>query len=357
MTVLILIASLLVIFLGAIVFGNGVEWLGNRLKLGHCAVGSILAAAGTALPESLIPVIAIFFGKNGHLSDEIGIGAILGAPFMLSTLVFSLCGVSAIVFANRRRILPASSAGTACSPAVKTSGSNLTVNVSMMRRDLGFFLPVYSVAFLAAFIPIMTVRHMIAIVLALCYVVYVIYTLRQGRAEFDEGKDEGEDHTPPLYLARNNPNPPVALVLLQIAIGLALIVGGARVFVDSTQSIAIAMGVPALILALLIAPLTTELPETFNSFFWISRGKDTLAMGNIMGAMIIQSSILPATGIAFTSWNLTPAALASCLLTIVSSAIVLFQVSVKGALKPVTLMTVGIFYIAFLIMVFTGIIK
>jgi cation:H+ antiporter len=357
MTVVILIASLLIILFGAIVFANGVEWLGTRLKLGHSAVGSVLAAVGTAMPESLIPLVAIFFSKNGHLSDDIGIGAILGAPFMLSTLVFFLCGVSAIIFAKRRRILSASSAGTAFTPAVNTPGPTLTVNVSVMRRDLGFFLAVYSVAFLAAFIHIMTVRYVIAIVLALSYVVYVTYTLRQGRAEFNKGEDEGEDQTPPLYLARNNPNPPTALVLLQVAIGLVLIVVGARIFVDATQSIAIAMGVPALILALLIAPITTELPETFNSFFWISRGKDTLALGNICGAMIIQSSILPAMGIAFTAWNLTPAALVSCLLAIISSAIILFQASTKGSLKPVTLITGGIFYLAFLFMVFTGVIK
>ena len=79
--------GLALILLAAEFFTNGVEWLGKKLNLSEGAVGSVLAAVGTALPESIIPIIAILFSPDAS-SHEIGIGAILGAPFMLATDVY-----------------------------------------------------------------------------------------------------------------------------------------------------------------------------------------------------------------------------------------------------------------------------
>lgn len=96
-TIFFLVGGLLLILLSAEVFTNGVEWLGKKLRLSEGAVGSVLAAVGTALPESMIPVIAILFG-TGKAAEEIGIGAILGAPFMLATLALAITGGAALVF-------------------------------------------------------------------------------------------------------------------------------------------------------------------------------------------------------------------------------------------------------------------
>src|SRR6266496_2427446 len=78
---LMLLSTLAIILLGAAVFTNGLEWFGKKLNLTDGAVGSIFAAVGTALPETLVPIVAIIFGSKeaGH---AIGIGAIIGAPFM-----------------------------------------------------------------------------------------------------------------------------------------------------------------------------------------------------------------------------------------------------------------------------------
>jgi len=117
----ILLLSLGIVLVGAEVFVNGIEWLGKKLNLSEGAVGSVLAAVGTALPETMIPLIAILFahGKTGH---EIGIGAILGAPLMLSTLAMFVTGLAVLVFSRRRY-----------------HGSKVLADYSTMKRDLGFF--------------------------------------------------------------------------------------------------------------------------------------------------------------------------------------------------------------------------
>src|SRR6266446_592964 len=74
-----IVFAFVLILVGAEVFTNGVEWLGLKLRISEGATGSILAALGTATPETLIPVVAILFTNTAD-SDEIGVGAILGAP-------------------------------------------------------------------------------------------------------------------------------------------------------------------------------------------------------------------------------------------------------------------------------------
>src|ERR1700740_1164626 len=101
MDVLILAVAFVVILAGAELFTNGIEWFGHKLGLAEGAVGSVLAAVGTALPETMVPIIAILFAGQEH-SDEIGVGAILGAPFMLATLAMFVTGVAVVIQARHR---------------------------------------------------------------------------------------------------------------------------------------------------------------------------------------------------------------------------------------------------------------
>ncbi|MGH3092753.1 MAG: sodium:calcium antiporter, partial [Gaiellaceae bacterium] len=84
MTYGLLVASFALLLGGALVFTNAVEWAGVRIGLGTGAVGSVLAAVATALPESLVPIIALLSGSRE--SEAVAIGAIVGAPFLLGTL-------------------------------------------------------------------------------------------------------------------------------------------------------------------------------------------------------------------------------------------------------------------------------
>ncbi|MGE5577144.1 MAG: sodium:calcium antiporter [Syntrophothermus sp.] len=357
--IIILIASLGFILLGATFFTNGIEWLGKRLNLSEGAVGSILAAVGTALPETLIPIIAILF-STGAESHEVGIGAILGAPFMLSTLAFFIVGLSAVLFRRRRQVSPAASA----SPVRETESDSigfiqaadkapalpyLSLDTSIMRRDLGFFLAVYTVALLTSLLPSGWIRPAIAVALVAAYLYYAAKTIK-------DGAEVGEHHLAPLYFAKRAENPALALILLQVLLAIAGIAGAANLFVNALSSLSAAFGVPALILSLFIAPVATELPEKFNSVIWIREGKDTLALGNITGAMVFQSSMIPALGIAFTPWALSPVAATSAVLAILSAGMVYLALRRTGRLRPVTLLLSGAFYVAFIFIATTGLV-
>jgi len=79
------------------------------------------------------------------------------------------------------------------------------------------------------------------------------------------------------------------------------------------------LGISALLLSLLIIPIATELPEKVNSILWIRREKDTLAFGNITGAMVFQGNLLPATGIALTPWQARIEVLSGVLVTLAAA--------------------------------------
>ncbi len=322
-----LIGGLALILLSAEIFTNGIEWLGKKLKLSEGAVGSVLAAVGTALPESMIPVIAILFG-TGEASREIGIGAILGAPFMLATLALSITGIAALVYTvdGKRR-------------------EHMIIDHSVIKRDLGFFLLVYSLAILAAFLP-SKYKLPVAILLVLTYFFYVARTLRNGDTL-------GEAELKPLHFAKRQQEPASPVIILQVLTALGGIIAGAHLFVDGIKHVAELLHISPFVLSIFIAPIATELPEKFNSLIWVRQGKDTLALGNITGAMVFQSSIIPALGIALTPWALSDLALISALLALAGAGLVYLNLQLKKTIRPITLVFTGALYVVFVISAFT----
>lgn len=321
MAYMLLIVSLAIILLSAEVFTNGIEWLGNKLNLSEGAVGSLLAAVGTALPETMIPVIAILFGA-GDMADEVGIGAILGAPFMLSTLALAITGMAGMIWKvnGKRR-------------------QTMFIDRPTMNRDLSFFLLVYTVAVLAGIIPDGAKRY-VAIFLVVAYGYYVAKTL---------GCEAGEgcEALKPLHISKKNPDPGIGLITFQIIIALTGIVIGAHLFVQEIELIAARWGVPAFILSVIIAPIATELPEKFNSVIWVRQGKDTLALGNITGAMVFQSSVIPALGLLLTPWHLSKLGIICAALALTAAGTVFILLRLRGEIRPITLAFNSVFYLIF----------
>ena len=111
------------------------------------------------------------------------------------------------------------------------------------------------------------------------------------------------------------------------------------------------MGIQPLILALLIAPIATELPEKFNSVIWISQRKDGLALGNITGAMVFQSTMIPAFGMLAVEWRLDYPSLLSSGFTLLSVAVLYAGICARGRVSTKALMLCGLCYLGFLAMI------
>ena len=255
-----LFLMLIVILIAAEVFTNALEHLGEKLKISEGVTGSLFAAVGTALPETMVPLLAIFAGTDDkHLNEEIGVGAILGAPLMLITL-----SVSLLAFATFRK---------------RTLSGHFTPEKTGFKRDINFFLFAFTLAAAAMFIP----------------------------------------HDMP-YL---------------------------RIFIGGVQEASTILGISALMLSLLIIPIATELPEKFNSILWIRRHKDTMAFGNITGAMVFQGTLLPAIGITLTPWTPRPEVLAGIVIALVGALWLRFMIS-YGQLRVWHVLVNGSLYVLFI---------
>ena len=138
-------------------------------------------------------------------------------------------------------------------------------------------------------------------------------------------------------------------VVGQGLLALAFIIVGAEIFVDAVEIGAEIAGLPVGLVALILAPLATELPEKINSVIWVRDGKDTLALGNITGAMVFQSTVPVTFGVLFTRWELEPLNLFSVVLALVSGAFVYAMLRRSKVLRSWHLMVGGVFYLIFLI--------
>ena len=319
--VILLAVSFAVILAGCELFVNGIEWFGRRLSLGEGAVGSVLAAVGTALPETLIPFIAIL-AKGGVAGSAVGTGAILGAPFMLSSLAIFVCGIAVLGYASSGR-----------------RSRTITINRAVLQRDLSFFLVIYSVAVILGLVDLGPFKHYLALLFVMAYGVYVFFTMRS------EGDLDGDMRS--LYFHRAAEEPGMRQIVLQVFVALAAIVFGAELFVDHITIIALGLHMPPLAISLLLTPLATELPEKFNSVSWMRERKDALALGNITGAMVFQSAFPVAIGIGFTAWRLEGEGLLAAMLALGSGALLLVRVRLTGTMSWPSLLAGGVFYVTF----------
>lgn len=323
-----LFLALGIILISCELFTNAIEWAGVRLGVGSGVVGSILSGVGTALPETMIPIIAIIF-STGSSSHEVGIGAIAGAPFMLGTLTMFVTGLSIIIYSllgRRKRTVDA--------------------DLSVIIRDLTTFLVVYSVAVITGLIPFPWLHRLIGVSLFGAYGYYLYLTLRASQ--------ETDNDVEILFFTKifRRLQPSGLLITLQIALALFGIIAGAKWFVSSMTVLAKMVALNTLVLSMILTPIATELPEKMNSIIWTGRGKDTLALGNITGAMVFQACFPVGIGILFTPWELSGYTFISALLVLASVSLLFVSILWRKRLSTVNLLLGGMFYIIFIFSLF-----
>ncbi len=276
----------LVLFLGSAIaiyvccefFVNGVEWVGHRLNVSQTATGTILAAFGTALPESVVTFVAVVFGHTPG-AREIGIGAALGGPLALSTLGYGVVGLTLLASADRRL----------------TNKDRVDADCRALSRDQGWFLGIFVVK-VALGLLIFAAKPWFGALFLLAYAAYVWKELR-GAGVVGEAED-----LEPLRLRPGAAVPGVGWALLQTGAAMIAIFFASRIFVDQLGVIGPLLGLPPQLVALLLSPVATEMPETMNAIIWVRQGKERLALSNISGAMMIQATIPTAIGLFGTPW-------------------------------------------------------
>jgi cation:H+ antiporter len=263
---------------------------------------------------------------------------------MLATLAMFVTGLGVVGWRRRR-----------------AHGSEMRVDTRVLGTDIRYFYLAYAIALGAALVPgdLAPLRYVAVVLVIAIYAWYV-------KSHFEADPDiDAADLAPLRFRAidrrhhRASPAVPrLRLVSLQVLVALGLIIGGAFVFVGAVENISASLFLNPALLALVIAPIATELPEKFNSLIWVRRGKDTLALGNITGAMVFQSCIPTAIGItlASTAWTITSAnllAFASAGIAFASTAAIFLPMARRGTLNGRHLLVGGAFYVTYLALVVT----
>ena len=320
-TVLVLLGSAALIYVGCEFFVNGVEWVGRKLGIAQNAVGTVLAAFGTALPESVVTFVAVVFGATPAAKD-IGVGAALGGPLVLATISYGLTGCAILLFRRHR-----------------SQGTELLVDARRLSRDQMAFLAIFVFKVALGFV-MFPGKPLTGFLFLAAYAIYFWSELRQQSDVEEEGTLE------PLRLRPRTPNPSAGWVFLQTGLALGAVFVGSQVFVGQLEQLATALGVPGHIMALLLSPVATELPETMNALIWVRQGKERLALANISGAMMIQATVPSALGLLFTPWMLEPPLIWAALVTL-AAVIGLDILLRRNALGSTRLSLFSLFYLLF----------
>jgi cation:H+ antiporter len=335
MTVIELVLSAAAIVVAAALFTNAIEILGERLNLGEGAVGSVLAAVGTALPETMIPIVAVAASllTGSSAAGDIGVGAILGAPFLLATLAMFVAGIAVLAFRRPRE-----------------SDDEVVVEEGTEKRDMIYFLVLFSLGAAAGIVPIpFYLKVALAILLVVAYALYIWQTIKAG----GEGVEDPPEN---LTLWPSSSDAPTWAVAAQVGGTIAVMAAGAHFFVSAVEHLSESVGVPAGLIALVLAPLATELPEKFNSVIWLRGNKDTLALGNITGAMVFQSSVPVALGLAFTNWSLNALNIVSVALALLGGAYLYLLLKRKKPIEGKHLLVGGALYAVFVVVAIINIV-
>src|SRR3977135_4302571 len=297
-----------------------VEWVGRRLAVGGQATGTILAAFGTALPASVGTFVAGVFGKTAE-QREVGGGGALGGPLVLATIAYAVVGFTLILCRAR---LPQTE-------AIRRDFRNLS-------RDQGWFLAIFVVK-LALVLFVFAYKPGLGFLFLAAYGAYFWKEMRQEPVD-DEGGLE------PLKFMPRQATPPTWAAVAQTALALAVIFGASHVFVNQLDALGPALGIRPQLLALLLSPIATELPEILNAVIWVRQGKYRLALANISGAMMIQATVPTALRLFFTPWLLDHSLLVGAAMTTLAVAAMLLAFR-AGVIRRTFLASMALFYLAF----------
>lgn len=266
MDILLLVVGLGLILAGANFLTDGSAALAQRFRVPEFIIGLTIVAVGTSAPELVVSLLSSIAGKS-----DVAIGNVVGSNIFN---VFAILGVCALI-----RPLPL------------TRGN--------IRRDIPFgmvasllLLALVSDSFFRGGAPDRIGRGD-GVAMLVLYILLIGYTIRQARRS-----------GPPTEETAGRRPMAGWLMAVMIAGGLAGLIFGGELFLDSATSIARKLGVSESVIALTLVAGGTSLPELASSVVSLVKGKSDMALGNVIGSNI--ANILLILGVSATIRPLTP---------------------------------------------------
>ena len=253
----------MLIIVGAMLLTDGSVAVAKKFHVPEFIVGLTIVAVGTSMPELTVSFMSALAGKG-----DMAIGNVVGSNIFNTLLILGVCSIaSPIIFtkSNIRRDIPICIAATVA-----------LLGVTLLNQDI---------------------TRLEGILLLAGYVTMVIFTIRADRkalaaAPQQEAKSEESDKPMPLWR-----------IPIWIIGGLAGLIYGGEMFVESASAIAREWGVSEATIAITLVAGGTSMPELASSLVSIIKGKASLALGNVLGSNI--ANILLILGTCSTVTPLT----------------------------------------------------
>lgn len=284
-----MILTWILLIIGFVMITSGATWLTNgsaaiaqRLKMSEYIIGMTIVAVGTSLPELTVSVASTFAG-----SADMAIGNIVGSNIFNILFILGICAL----------IKP-----------VSFTKNNLRV-------DIWLCLAV-SLA-LVAMLWGGKLSRIEGIVMVLCYIAVIIFSIKSGNKEQGAKEDESQESSNFSWIKS----------LLLVALGLVALVYGADITLDSAITIARSLGISERVIGITLLAGGTSLPELAASLVAVSKGHGALALGNVIGSNI--ANILLILGSCATITPLAMGSITSIDLGVLFGAAVLLAISAR----------------------------
>lgn len=253
MSYIFLIVGFFLLIKGADIFVSGASNISKKLGIPSVIVGLTIVSLGTSAPELAVSAISSLEGSN-----EIAVGNVLGSNLFNTLMVL---GVTTIIMA-------------------------LTIKKSEVKRDFSINILVTILLLLLTFTTLLGgkdnyISRLDGIVLligCISYITYLILSVKKGKVSSENVQEE-------LALESTN-EISIFKSIFKLVIGVAGIVIGGQIVVDSATSIATSLGMSEKLVGLTIVAIGTSLPELVTSVVAAIKGEEDIALGNILGSNI-----------------------------------------------------------------------
>ncbi len=286
---------------------KGCVGMAARFHVPEFIIGLTVMAVGTSMPELTVSFMSALKG-----SSSMAIGNVTGSNIFNTLVILGICAMISPIVISKENI----------------------------RRDIPICIGVSLLLWIATADRLMgisdtdTINRVEGIILLLLYVATIIYSIRSGKKD---AAAEAESNEPKMGWFK---------ILGFIVVGLAGLIYGGNMCLDSATAIARAWGVSEAIIAVTIIAAGTSLPELASSISAIVSKKPSLAMGNILGSNV--ANILLILGASASVKPLTLGDITQLDLGMVvgSAAILMFSALFIGKRK-ITRLEGALFFLAY----------